>query len=355
MNTPTPTRNAPALHPVDAQHLAALAASKMCVTASDTPAAVLGLYVSVKANSYYRLSVPIGTVGAVNRLYGAPVPQVRAARVVVLSNYSLTDGTPHARTDALFADFRRDGLRVMLDYDDEMEAIPPRHRKPGRNQPSILDACRKADALVCTNETLAARLRQHNPDVRVVPNYVRADWWPAPAPETDGPAVITLTGSATHIDDWRVIAGPLRRIRRDYGARVKVRVAGYVFPYLRGLVDQHIGWAPLPQYPAALAGTTIGLCPLQDTPFNRCKSPIKAYEFALSGAAVVGSPTQYGPVLAEGRGLVCRTEGQWEAAIRHYLDDPAARRRDAAALSTYVTSACDARTHQAAIAATYLA
>jgi hypothetical protein len=345
---------APRLSAADVARLAALP-SVMRVAASDAPAAVLGLYVAVGANSYYRLSVPIGTVGAVNRLRGVVEAQERAARVVVLSNYSLIEGTPHEATDRLFAQFREHGARVLLDYDDEIEDVPVHHRKPGRNLPSTLDACRKADALICTNETLAARLRRLNADVRVIPNYVRSDAWPAPAAPADGPAVLTLTGSPSHLEDWRVIAAPLRRIRRDYGTAVRVRVAGYVFPYLKSLVDEHLAWGGLPSYPAMLAGTTIGLCPLADTSFNRCKSAIKAYEFALSGAAVIGSPTQYGPVLSDGRGLVCQTASQWEAGIRHYLDNPDARAADAARLRGYVSTTCDARTHAAAIRGTYLA
>jgi len=329
----------------------------MRVTAATTHADVLGLFIASGANTYYRLSVPVGTVGAVNGLYVAPTAQGHAARVVVLSNFSLVPGRDSlAELKKLFDGFHSHGARVLLDYDDEIKAVPTRHRRADRNLPSSLAACRLADALVCTNETLAERLRSLNPDVRVVPNYVRADHWPTPAPRRDGPTVITLTGSASHLADWQVIAAPLRRIRRDYGARVRIRVAGSLFPYLAPLCDEHLPWTgDLAAYPAMLAGTDIGLCPLADTTFNRCKSPIKAYEFALSGAAVIGSPTQYGPVLADGRGLVARTESQWETAIRSYLDNPDARRRDADALRAYVASACDARNHAATIAATYLA
>jgi glycosyltransferase involved in cell wall biosynthesis len=329
----------------------------MQITATDASADVLGLSIATGANTYYRLSVPVATAGgAVTGFYAASEDQIAAAKAVVLSNFSTLPSVPVDAAAQVVRKLQADGCRVLLDYDDEIKDVPAQHRRADRNLPAILRACRQADALVCTNDALAERLRPLNADVRVIPNYVRADWWPTPAPETDGPTLITLTGSASHRSDWAPLAPALRRIRRDYGARVHIRVAGACFDYLRPVVDEHLPWTgDLAAYPAMLAGTHIGLCPLLPTPFNACKSPIKAYEFALSGAAVIGSPTQYGPVLADGRGLICRTEAQWEAAIRAYLDNPNARRLCAAALRSYVASACDARTHAATIAATYLA
>ena len=58
-----------------------------------------------------------------------------------------------------------------------------------------------------------------------------------------------------------------------------------------------VPWLHPEDYPKGLVGIDIGCCPLDDHPFNRSKSPIKAWEYALSGAAVVASPTVYGRVI----------------------------------------------------------
>jgi hypothetical protein len=38
----------------------------------------------------------------------------------------------------------------------------------------------------------------------------------------------------------------------------------------------------------------IGCCAVADTPFSRAKTPIKAWEYAAAGAAVVATPALYG-------------------------------------------------------------
>ena len=61
---------------------------------------------------------------------------------------------------------------------------------------------------------------------------------------------------------------------------------------------KRLTWMPQHEYPLGLVGVDIGCCPLEDRPFNRCKTPIKAWEYALSGAAVVASPTVYGQCIS---------------------------------------------------------
>lgn len=316
-------------------------------------APLLGLHQHPGANTYYRLTVPLGAAGgAVAPLLEAPVSQVAAAETVVISNFGALPGHDDAAAGTVRA-LQAEGKRVLLDYDDALRDVPAAYRVTTYNYAAQKRAARQADGLVCTNPLLAERLRRLNPDVRVLPNLVRLEDWPPPPPPADGPPVVTLTGSASHEADWAIVREALATVKRRHP--FTLRVAGHLPRYLRGLVDDHRPWTgDLAAYPAMLAGTTIGLCPLQDTPFNRCKTPIKAYEFALSGAAVIGSPTQYGPVLADGRGLVCRTPDAWAAALTHYLADAATRAASARALLAFVQG-LDARQHLPAIRAAYAA
>jgi glycosyltransferase involved in cell wall biosynthesis len=92
-------------------------------------------------------------------------------------------------------------------------------------------------------------------------------------------------------------------------------------------------WLPLEQYPAGLAGVQIACAPLADTPFARCKTPIKVMEAAALGAAVVASPTVYGSVIVDGEsGALCRTVDEWTAALLRLVDEPRTRRQWARAL-----------------------
>lgn len=323
-------------------------------TPADThPAPILGSYFEPWGSTYYRLTVPIKAVGgAVAGFYAMGEAQVGAAQTVVLSKMTGVPGRDPRDLVAVIRALQGGGRRqVLIDHDDDHRGLPAKPR-------ALLDipcyeACaRAADGLVCTNPTLAGRLRGLNRDVRVLPNLVSLADWPEPAPLPDGPPVVTLAGSPSHADDWRLVERALREVRQTHA--FTLRLVGFCPDYLRPLADEVIPWAPIERYPATLAGTAIGLCPLPDTGFNRCKSPIKAYEYALSGAAVIGSPCQYGPVLDGGRGLVCRTPGEWAAALAHYLTDPDARATAARALRAHV-AALDVSLHLPLVRAAYAA
>lgn len=323
-----------------------------------TPAPLLGVYVkgTHEAATYYRVQVPMRTLApdaAWAALGEGTVAHRAAARVVVGSRLS---GDRAFNADAIRW-HQEEGRRVLIDYDDDPDAVPA--RALNAEKAALLDVMRSmmraADGVVTTNTTLAARLRKYNRDVRVLPNYILPDDWPEPAPMPPGPPVVTITGSASHVADWEV-ALPAVRAAVDGGARL--RVAGYLPPYLRSLCADYRPWAQdLGSYPAMLAGTHIGLCPLPRTTFNTCKSPIKLLEFALAGACVVGSPTQYGPVL-EAAGLshaVALTPRDWTRILSRYVNDPALRERDAATLRAFVLAEYDARRHRPTIAAAYAA
>jgi glycosyltransferase involved in cell wall biosynthesis len=320
----------------------------------DTHAApVLGLYALPGAQAYYRLALPLGVLGGAVTQYDASPVEQGAARTVVLSRIAPMEGAAWGAGPALVARLRGDGRRVLVDADDAIDHEATRTaltQWTPRGRAHVEAMIGAADGVICTNEALAERLRPLNPDVRIVPNYVRPADWPEPAPPADGPPWVLLTGSASHDRDWREAEAALRRLRPFF----RLRVVGHLPRYLAGLCDEHRPWGAFEAYQGAIAGCAVALCPLPDTPFNRCKSPIKLYEAALSGCAVVGSETQYGPVL-RAAGLGHAVAGRWSPILHHYLTDPEARARDAAALRAYVVDALDVERHAETIRAAYAA
>jgi glycosyltransferase involved in cell wall biosynthesis len=92
-------------------------------------------------------------------------------------------------------------------------------------------------------------------------------------------------------------------------------------------------WMPLHTYPLGYLAVDIGCAPLADRPFNRSKSAVKSFEFALGGSPVVASPTVYGKVIDDGRtGLLASTADEWEAALSRLVEDEALRATYADAL-----------------------
>jgi glycosyltransferase involved in cell wall biosynthesis len=112
---------------------------------------------------------------------------------------------------------------------------------------------------------------------------------------------------------------------------VKFVVMGHQAPiiYEHVPIDRIIAidWMPVEEYPAGMVEIDIGCCPLSDSPFNRAKTYIKAMEYAVTGAAVVASPTVYRQFIDNGSdGYICDSVDQWERALAELVSDESHRR-----------------------------
>jgi glycosyltransferase involved in cell wall biosynthesis len=317
------------------------------------PAPVLGLYVEEYAQAYYRLSVPLkAAFGAENvavTAYSATTQEQRdAAKLVVTSRVQTHDNEPISQTKRLLDMIREGGRRrVLVDQDDDLS--PWKYEQKIRLEAML----RYSDGVVCTNTTLAGRLRSYNPNVTIVPNYLDMTRWPvsAPQPITDKP-VLLMTGGASHYQDWQMVVSALKA----HQGRYRLRVVGFCPDYLEPFVTERSPWIPdLKSYAPALAGAHIALCPLPHTAFNTCKSPIKLYETALAGCAVIGSPTQYGPVMREaGQNENVAVFGRhWAERIGYYLDHPEQITADATALQRHIATTRDVARHADTIRQAY--
>jgi len=100
-------------------------------------------------------------------------------------------------------------------------------------------------------------------------------------------------------------------------------------------------WMPLEQYPAGLKEIDIGCAAVTDDRFNRCKSRIKAYEYAVAGAAVVATPTVYGAIIDHGQnGYLAETADAWEHALSVLVSRPSLRSMVARRLLRHVERRC---------------
>jgi glycosyltransferase involved in cell wall biosynthesis len=155
-------------------------------------------------------------------------------------------------------------------------------------------------------------------------------------PRTDSIPEVTIgwAGGKRSDADLVPMAEAWGRIARRYPA-VTFALVGYHSPAVQAAVPaaqlRLVPWVPLDLYPMAYHGWTIGCAPLADTPFNRCKSAIKAFEYAAADAAVVYSTPVYGRELRPNLdGLEANTADEWEAALARLLDEPDTRAQMAA-------------------------
>ncbi len=270
--------------------------------------------------------------------------------------------------DALIARTRADGGRVVFDIDDLMI-------DPALARMDVIDGIRSLDlseqqvqghyvqvqrtmlaADFCTASTveLAGHMRRFDKIAMALPNGFDWDTFAtsrlAARRRLAGPSngLVRLGyagGSRTHQRDFAEVADVLPGILRDHP---EVRLVLFKAVDGPALVDLHefpalkpfeaqVEWrpmAPLSQLPQEMARFDVNLAPLQvGNPFCEAKSELKYFEGALAGVCTVASPVgPYTRAIEHGiTGFLAPGPEQWRSVLTRLIEDPALRRRVAAA------------------------
>lgn len=192
----------------------------------------------------------------------------------------------------------------------------------------------QCDGVTVTTQRLATIARQYtSKPVVVVPNAIDAEWFAAvqaTAQRTVPGLTIGWAGGNRPDGDVAAMAEAWGRIARRY-PKVTFVVAGHQPAVISEHVPEtrlrRLPWREVHEYPVGLVNIDVGCCPLEDKPFNRAKTPIKAWEYALSGAAVVASPTVYRQCIEPaGNGYLATTADEWEQHLSFLVEHEEGRR-----------------------------
>ena len=246
------------------------------------------------------------------------------------------------------ASLHRAGLAVIAEYDDDVFSediierqyrVHDRERAKGKEQlaQDRLDriaVLQQADGVTVSTRRLATVVREHtDKPVCVVPNAIDTRWWRRTlrgVSRVVPPLTIGWCGGARYPEDLAAMAEGWRRIASRY-PDVTFVVQGHMAEVLINAVPpervRRLPWLPLQDYPRAMLNVDIGCAAVTDKHFNRCKTPIKVWEYTLSGAVVVASRALYGAVVTDGEdGLLADTPDEWEAALARLVEDASLRR-----------------------------
>ena len=266
------------------------------------------------------------------------------ADVIVTQRYAVPDV---ADADALIRHCRERDIPLLYDLDDDLRHIPREHPDAKLLRPRarvVSRLLRGATAVWVSTPALAETLTDVRDDVRIVPNGLDERlWaaWPPPTLPRQGPVRILFMGTATHDADFAIVEPALARLKAAFAEYVSIELLG-----VSSRPDLPV-WVNRPGMPANAAASypgfvnwmtqqhwDIGIAPLADTPFNRCKSGIKALDYAALGLPVLASDrTAYRGSLAAGPGgmLLPDDDDAWFVALSRLVRDKALRRRMAEA------------------------
>jgi len=217
---------------------------------------------------------------------------------------------------------RRNNIRIVFDTDDALDLVPPEnlnYKSVQSRLPLYETLLRSADAVTTTTEALASHLRRWNPNVIVIPNSIDPGEWTCQPRSSE--VRVGWTGSPTHFVDLAVALDAIREIQKRHPFMFVLqgicqestleelmlvlearwgkalfqtplgRSIKHFMDKLRGIRYEFYPNVPIEQHPLKVCDLRldIGIAPLFDDPFNRHKSCIKYYEYAMSGAVTLAS------------------------------------------------------------------
>lgn len=229
------------------------------------------------------------------------------------------------------------GKPVVMDLDDDLLALPLHHPDRikthfAKAQLPILIGMMQATALTVTTPYLADFLSKYNTNIFVLPNYLDDSLWQFNAPQVEliGEKIrIFYIGTPTHVPDLEMLKAAFRALALKYPGRLEFIFYGANLTF-DGSVPAGITNLPSETYvyadyvKIALAQkANIAIAPLEDIPFNHCKSSIKFFEYSAMGLPGVFSRVPpYTGVVEEGvNGFTASTTDEWVEALGWLIEN----------------------------------
>jgi GT2 family glycosyltransferase/MoaA/NifB/PqqE/SkfB family radical SAM enzyme/Tfp pilus assembly protein PilF/glycosyltransferase involved in cell wall biosynthesis len=256
---------------------------------------------------------------------------------------------PMANTSPLLECILASGKPVIYETDDLLVEVPttnPHQKGADAAKPYIFDLIAKATAVTVSTEEMKNAFTGYHRQIQVIPNLLDDRLWTAQMPTKPiaAPVVIGYAGTPDHKADLVLLEEVLDQIAAKYGNRVAFSFMGCDTERIRRLPGfSAITFEPgYENYAKTIqkAGIDIGLVPLADNRFNRCKSNIKWLEYSACGfAGIYSDLPPYRSCVKDGETgiLVAGYDvDTWVAALERLIDNPDLRHSIALAARTEV-------------------
>ena len=233
---------------------------------------------------------------------------------------------------------RKEGKPVVFDLDDPLFYLPENHpdRQTAKFAPSLLpmfQALMEADLVSVSTPKLRDVLAKYNENVVILPNYFDDNLWRLTPPvlkdSSNGMLTIGYMGTSTHKPDLGYITPVLLDLIKRYPQKLVFHFWGVQPPAQLESLPQ-VKWTPwysfLYKAFAELFQTQsadIFIAPLVDNLFNRCKSPLKFFEYTALGAPGVFSRLDpYEDVVTHGHdGLLASSLDEWTDCLIQLIEN----------------------------------
>jgi SAM-dependent methyltransferase len=222
------------------------------------------------------------------------------------------------------------GYIVVCEFDDHPDYMAGLKGKDAQS-------FRAVHAVQTSTEPLAKVMRRKNPEVAVFPNAIRSI--PEPRNYADAGRITLFFGCLNREQDWPPFLDALNDAAEFAGDGLAFQIV-----HDRGLFDAlntpHKQFTPLCDYETyldILGRSELSFMPLRDTPFNRCKSDLKALEAAALRVTPLANPLVYSGWMRDGEtGLIFNSPDDLRQRLKSVVANPGSGRKIAEAARAYV-------------------
>lgn len=309
----------------------------------DRPLTVGGWLAGRDGVGYYRMRLPLDELEQRGHSieYRGVLPWQPGKRPAshVLVGQRLSNEGPSHQWQAADGDVRR-----VFELDDDLLNVDPTSERARDfyNDPAVrgrlLANVRSADTVTVSTPYLAEVIHGQygfNRRIHVLPNCLDPKVLELPPVDQAGPLTIGWAGSDTHRGDFEHVRKPLGRFFQRH-PEVPFTCMGVPYGWLVGRPGPARPWIPVWDDPTTYMGALdwkVGLAPLANTQFNRCKSALKALEYAARGIVVVASDVEpYRRFVRHGEtGFLVQRDHEWGEYLEALAADEQLRIKMAAA------------------------
>lgn len=302
---------------------------------------IAGLCADESACGYYRVINPLTEfrkLGAYTEVFTTIAPNNLKDFDIIIAQRQVSPGIYSMLSSAIDA-----GKTVIFEIDDLMDKIDPNapafeyYHTGTADLKGLKSIMALSHGITVTTPELAGDALGYSKNVKILPNMIDFTLrdWPVKKFNDTNELVIGWTGSHSHIVDLPLLGSVLEIILRKYkhvryahyasAQLAELLIANYNLPTDRiDLVDIR----PFKDYPPGLVSFDIGLAPVNNTAFNRAKSPLKAMEYNAAGIPFVASKVApYQRYVNEGGlGYTAATLTEWVDTLSNLIEDTSLRR-----------------------------
>jgi O-antigen biosynthesis protein len=220
----------------------------------------------------------------------------------------------------------------------------------------VIGRClRVCDMITASTPYLAEQFEEFNENIMVLPNYMNMKRWDLQPKikNNNGKIKILWGGSVTHVKDMEMISRIINRVAKEYPTTEFVCIGDIrLASFFKDTPNAEFTLGTtFEAWPSKLRGVRadIGLAPVQDTLFSRCKSWIKPLEYGINEIPCIVSDIEpYRELFRNNAGFpirLAKTEDDWYTSLKELVEDKNTRVEEGKALYNEVKENFDLEKH----------